>query len=695
MPELIPLGDDEKFTPLKSESAAPKIEPLGDDEKVLPVPEPAKPKPKAAKDSVSAVEDSARSVVPGLSKGVGDVLGAPASAGNWLTHSLADMYAHAAQKLGYLTPARAEKLKSDIRQFDNPKDIDYWKRKIGDLEGGYYTPKTGWGKVTEAATEAMPGAALLAPESLGAAAASAMRFGAVPNAVSEMAGQATEGTPLEPTARIVGGLAAAAPGTAKTLAGGPRAMLKEATENVTMTQMADAQRLMQESREIGAPITLPEALQKVTGSATSLADIQRVVEQSRGGGPTMKAFMAERPQQNVAAAEDTLAQISGGMIPPTEVAPRVQKAAADTLDEARQAVNTAAEPYYNFSRDSPIAPADYAPLDANPAYQAALKDVRGHEILGPTVAGLPDNSVGVVDAVKKHLNDMHTKAMKPDEPQRFLGSEIAKGETAARDTATAADPNYEEALRIGKEGRESVVNPMARAPVGQLALSESFPKQAEIIFSKNPLPGSQGQVGAAIRSVAAKDPEAARQFVRMKVEQSFNEAAQNLASGPAQFGAAKFAAVLRGNSQQAKNLQAAVLALPDGSTIWRGMNRMLDVFEAQGARHQPGSLTEFNHALAEDMRKGGTGEIAALAATPGRWLGVATDLYRGMKYGQNTEFFAKLFTSPQAVPELRRLLAHQPDSPVAAAITANLAVGKFAYNRFVDAQQERAQQPSP
>jgi hypothetical protein len=409
--------------------------------------------------------------------------------------------------------------------------------------------------------------------------------------------------------------------------------------------------------------------------------------------------MAARPEGNRSAAEQALLKIAdpASAMPPSEVAPRVQGAAQETLDTARQDINAQARPHYDASRAEPIAPQDYVGIADNPAYKTALEQVRAHPILGPTIKDLPDNSVGVVDAVKKHMDDMYAKAMTPQEPQRFLGSEIDKGRAAAVGVAKDASPAYEQALQIGAEGRQNVLNPMERAPIGQLAAADNFPKQAKILFDPNPLPGSHLQVGAAVRAVAAKDPDAARQLVQMYLQRNFDEATQNLMPGPNQAGAAKFAATTTGNAQQARNLEAAVRALPDGDVTWNGLNKMFDVFKAQGTRQAPGSQTEFNRMLNQDLRQGGAGDVAATLASPGKWPSVAHDVYQNFLYGRNTEFFARLFMSPEAVPQLRKLAVLNPSSARAQAIVSNLVVSRIAYEKGLEsiAAQHAQQRDQP
>ncbi len=70
--------------------------------------------------------------------------------------------------------------------------------------GQDYQPETTAGKYAQTIGEFVPGAALAPEKSLGKA---VVKFGVVPGAASEAAGELTEGTPVEPYARVAGALA--------------------------------------------------------------------------------------------------------------------------------------------------------------------------------------------------------------------------------------------------------------------------------------------------------------------------------------------------------------------------------------------------------------------------------------------------------------------------------------------------------
>lgn len=198
-------------------------------------------------------------------------------------------------------------------------------------------------------------------------------------------------------------------------------------------------------------------------------------------------------------------------------------------------------------------------------------------------------------------------------------------------------------------------------PLGALAKRKDPTTQAaiEALFPTNPLPGSAQEVGSAVAALASKSPTVARQLVRAHVESVFNEAAQNLQSGMNQFGGASFAATLRGNRQQAENLQAAVKALPAGDKTWTGLDKMLNVFEAQGTRQRIGSQTSFNNEINAALKRGGAVEAAGKVGVGGmlQWPRKALETVENWRMGRNVDRLAEMLTDPKTAVIFRELAA--------------------------------------
>lgn len=146
-------------------------------------------------------QDMAISGASGVRTGIEGLAGLPGTIREG-TRSLA---AKAAQYFG-ASPETASII-GDVASF-NP--FTYFSPSAADLHQGTgtvipdYTPQTTPGKYSEKVGEMLPGALALGGGTL----ASAIRYGVLPGLANEAAGQATEGSPIEPYARVAASLVA-------------------------------------------------------------------------------------------------------------------------------------------------------------------------------------------------------------------------------------------------------------------------------------------------------------------------------------------------------------------------------------------------------------------------------------------------------------------------------------------------------
>lgn len=212
-----------------------------------------------------------------------------------------------------------------------------------------------------------------------------------------------------------------------------------------------------------------------------------------------------------------------------------------------------------------------------------------------------------------------------------------------------------ESIVTAREGRVAV----EQSPVGRLARNDLRTQQAvEALFPANPLPNSEREIERTVGQLAAANPWAARQLVRIHAESVFNEATQKNMPGVNQMGGAKFAAVLAGNPQQATNLASAVRALPNGNVLADGFGRFIDVLEATGKRQAVGSRTAYNAEELRGMSAGKKAEVLAKMAT-GNVLALSRKVEEAMqrwRLGRNLDELGRLFSDPNAAPAFRGLL---------------------------------------
>ena len=338
------------------------------------------------------------------------------------------------------------------------------------------------------------------------------------------------------------------------------------------------------------------------------------------------------------------------------------------FDQARAEADQVGKAQTRSARPENAPPSAYA-RDIDPAAPLPAKPV-------------PITDIENLDRTRKYFRDkIDLPQFAPDAIDKETGARI--GSTLGQlDTAMeGASPAYGQAKQRYQGITRDTVAPLENGMIGALAKSKEFGAQTRIILGENPLPGSEGEVANAVAAVKAKAPGAAQALVSQKIRQSFNEATQSNMGGPNQWGAAKFAAMIQGNTQQARNLQAAVEAL-HGPGVWRDFQKTLDVFEAMGRRQAPGSMTEFNRQIASDLSKGGKiGETVATAASPAKMLGKAQEIYQGWKYGRNTEALADLLTRPDAARVFASIAGKSPGSSAAQGQAALYLLGAAAHQQ--------------
>lgn len=643
---------------------------------------------KPAEAKVGVAEDVAKSGASGLARGVIGLVGLPGTVAQLArtgADALADQTVGRAvnyAKTGSFTapsPAPTEEL---IRQNRLAGFVPDPGRVISGeaitdaaatvAPGIKYQPQTVAGEYARTVGEFAPG--LLSPGSM----AQKIVGGVLaPALLSETAGQATKGTAFEPYARaagaVVGGVGAnlaMRPNTAQKAVAASMGGVDDAT-------MVRAGQIMNEAQARGVALTWPEAVaQASNGGGRGLTNLQRVVEGSQGGGDIMGGFMAQRPGQIEAAARREFSGIAPQSQAPSTLGPAVGEAAESRINDVRGAINAATDPLYSAAEKVRLSPQDMARVRALPGYKEAADTVRNTPQLARYVQGLPEDSVGFLNEVKKQLDTSAKASASPVNVQQNMQVSAGYGldADAVRQAGEAASSAYAKALAVQEAARKQFLEPLLQGPLGRIADKSIETRQAiSALFPTNPLPGGAGEISDAVSALAKKNPMAARQLVRAHVESVFNESTQALQSGANQFGGAGFVATLKGNPQQAENLSAAVrgVAGPDAA---KGFDTFLDVVAATGQRQRIGSQTAFNQEMQDVLRRGGAiGEAANIAATGGIKLpGKIKDAYEQWRLGKNTEQIARLITDPNALPLFRRLAQEAPGSSRAQAMVARL-----------------------
>lgn len=284
------------------------------------------------------------------------------------------------------------------------------------------------GKIAESAVRFGVGSALpIGGTSRLASAGRNALEGLAAGAVSEGAGQVTEGTVAEGPARIAGALApAAAIGARRALSSNPlREDVTSALSSLKPEQAEAVAKLMADAKAAGTAITVPEAVQAVLGRhVPDLAAAQDFVQQSRGGRGVMSEFMGERDAGGRALIER---QIAGLEPPATQSSAALPQADADTV---RQALS-----------GSPESAALTGPGPQAPAAMA------GNQGLGMTVQ----------TAAERELAAARTARSQAVRPLYEAAAEFAARPTVAPKVTAATDNLLTELQRIGASDQTGLI----------------------------------------------------------------------------------------------------------------------------------------------------------------------------------------------------------------------------------------------
>jgi len=312
-------------------------------------------------------------------------------------------------------------------------------------------------------------------------------------------------------------------------------------------------------------------------------------------------------------------------------------------------------------------------------------------VQGPTAARevLANGTPAAREALGRRLQTQILDAATA--PDGTVSAQTIRSHMLAHEDTLAQLPEVRDALTGIARARDGMVRVEA-SPLGQIAASPEVKRATDVLFAPSPAPGSHGEVASAMGALARNNRSAAEQLARHFTESTFNEATQMRRGLEAQYGGAGWASAIRGNSQQSRNLEATIRALPDGDMRWTALDRLATTLEATGFRPQKGSDTTFNTAIQKELASGKTpiGQAvsdalaggAAGAAVGGPKAGLA-GMVVGAKRGigdtitharmlNNGEAIARLMFDRKALPDLRALAQSKPGSRNAELFSARL-----------------------
>jgi hypothetical protein len=464
----------------------------------------------------------------------------------------------------------------------------------------------------------------------------------------------------------------AATGGTTAVAGAPYAMRSTAADiankglrNVTPEQLRMADLLMKDSARMGAPITGAEAIAQITGNK-ALLGTQRFVENAQSSMPTMNDFMVNRPAGQRQAFESSVLNI--GQIPSFSTPINLEKTAGKLIKEAETSVTANVDPYFKQAGKQAVPNIDIEGMMQNPKIADAVQAVRSSGKYG--LKNEPANSVKTLIAAKQFLDDEYAKQMNPMTGAEKNASRVTwSANRQLDDFLNNVSPDYAQGSRKFEVAQKTQLGPLREGPVGQIAEGADA---AQVLMPQKPVSLYPADIKRTVELLRRKDPEAVPSFVRQQLEANFNEATQNLQSGPNQMGGPKFVANIAGNKQQRDNLRTLITE-SSGMQAYQGFEKFMDTMEAQGQRLPANSATTFNEMARQEMGGG----ILSKVATPLQPSRVAK-FFEEYQMGNNSKKLAEMLVDPNSVNKLEELARTGPKSLKSQAIVNSLLGGYTA-----------------
>lgn len=453
----------------------------------------------------------------GVAKGTGDLLGLPGDIISLLRTPMDKGFQWALTKtlakLGVMTDEQAERLRTlgdDTRHGGGTTDMN---AAIESVVGGYHQAGNEAERATENIARFVPGGALGASE--GQVIKGLATYGLLPGVTSEVAGQVTKGTALEPVARLAGALAPAgavagwragqtvtrplfkpqavaeeAAGTALRESATSKATLEAGIDEAISARTIPGRAPMTTAQELNDPgvLALERSVSRSSPEAVGDFQAQRTA-QNDAITNAIKSVAPDITDAQIAAAHQSVAAELGGLgggAQPEAVGKAVRSVLQTGKDEAVTARSTVVDPLYEAARNSTAA-VDTAPVlghidgllkTEKGAIKSAIEKARGNLMVG----GAPDTSVAGLMASRKAINSQISKARMAGDKETvrvLMGiNEKLDGALATAPEVGAANAEFS---RLSKP-----VEPFERGGAGSALERDRFNKRYDMPNSEVP-----------------------------------------------------------------------------------------------------------------------------------------------------------------------------------------------------------------
>lgn len=545
---------------------------------------------------------------------------------------------------------------------------------IDRMTGG--TPYQGQNVGERLAIEA--GAGALGGAGLGAASKPTAIAGAIGGAGAGVGAEVGEMVdPGNPISRIVGAIlggGVTAPASYKVTGGGVSRRVAEVAGKVPDTKLAEGQQLMQQAKQEGINLNLPQAMEQPNPLIALSEDAAR-----SSSAPQHTMLQAGQTVQAQAAAKKGMSLFNLPGADPVEVAFRTQQAAEAAVARAGKLPAKVAGAEYAFK----------VPKATPQEVKRVISDLQDEiERIGPTTnAGryLQQEVLGkVIDKKNKSfitdmqqlktiLKEAESGIDKPtlNKPgmDKYSAGLAREGLKKLEDFVASKQIDPKTGDLIYQQAHEAIIDPMKRGPVGQIAspkgVDESIPTKVDAIFKVLDSPNIRAQTISKLQVDLDKSaPGTFAQYSKAAMERKL-EAAFKQGAGETPLDApAQFVKALRGGPGPTianENFRATMAASArslgktpaQAAEFVTGMEKLMAVIEAAGrgkviVTSKHGRNTAMD--IATDIAKG-------TAYTP-QAPGAASRIIQNFMGGDATrrKIFDLIWT-PEGVDQIRKYAA--------------------------------------
>ena len=464
----------------------------------------------------------------------------------------------------------------------------------------------------------------------------------------EALGGVFSGTSLEPYARAVGGIATPLILSPMAVKSPLERMYSESTKRMTPQEVQAASNLQKQSFQANMPVTSFEAMQQAAQGRTTLPSLQRQVEATPASAPIMQEFMANRGAQTQKTLEQTFPTTAR-----QQMGTDIQRAATAEQAALQKQIVVEGGPAFEAIKEKKIPQSWMKNLENESAVIAeAGNAVDTIPVYRDLLKGYETNSIARVEAMRSFLQDKYTTLASQSNGQ--VTNEMRIYDEARRNLLKKADlqiPDYKTARQDYDVIRERVQGPVRESPIPKLAETNELPRQfGDMFATKSAEIGlTPKKVTMTIEALGKQDPTLPKDFLTQYMRASL-ENVQRAASTQAGTVGPRFVDTIAKNTTQRENLRAAFKGVygDKGNQAVTGLNKMMDILEAQSRRLPSGSPTAEKGMLAEAS----AGSVGRALKQP---LSTVGDLYQQIFFGQDYNRIAKAMTSPDGVMALEKL----------------------------------------